>query len=254
MVSGVAVPSMERLLERGEWSPEEANAVVELAGVSPETDPLLAKSYEELLRTSCAFFANEIIRGPRKPPYNGKFLLGRHHLEWDDLIMKYRRLNILAARDHGKSFFFTMAYPLWKAGWQQPGSKGVIFSATDTQAKAFLEMIKVEIKENPKLAHLLPYSGDRFWSAKKIQLRNGSEIRAAGFGTRVRGGHPNWVVCDDILNDEDIYSETVRQRNIDYFLSAIANMVHVEDQLVVVGTPMHELELYGTLADTESGS
>lgn len=149
------------------------------------------------------------------------------------------------------SFFFTMAYPIWKAGYNQPGSYGIIFSATQPQANEFLAMIKNELLENPKLAHLIPYTRDRFWSATRIKLRNGSIIRAAGFGVHIRGGHPNYALCDDVLNDDDIYSETIRRKNVDYFLSAISNMVHVEDQLIVVGTPMHQADLYAVLADKE---
>jgi intein/homing endonuclease len=151
---------------------------------------------------------------------------------------------------NGNSYFFTIAYSIWKAGYNEPGSYGVIFSATQPQAEEFLGKIKDELLSNPKLAHLVPYTGDRFWSARKITLRNGSVIRAAGFGVKIRGGHPDWCVCDDVLNDDDIYSETIRRRNIDYFLSAISGMVHRKKQLIVVGTPMHHGDLYAALAVT----
>jgi hypothetical protein len=234
-------------LVQGTISKGDIEAAVQLAGAAPETDKAWAEIHEQLLASSCAFFASEIIQGPREAPYNGKFILGPHHLEWDDLVNKHNRLNILAARDHGKSHFFTVAFSIWKAGYNAPGSEGVIFSATQPQAEEFLGKIKTELLSNPKLAHLVPYTGTRFWSAKKITLRNGSVIRCAGFGVKVRGGHPDWCVCDDILNDDDIYSETIRRRNIDYFLSAIAGMVHRRKQLIVVGTPMHQADLYAVL-------
>jgi hypothetical protein len=251
VIGGVRVRPFSEM-RSGNLSQAEIKAAVEMAGIAPELDPTWALGHEDLLRQSCAYFASEVIRGPKKAPYKGKFLLGRHHLEWDKLIQQFTRINILAARDHGKSHFWSLAYPIWKAGYNMPGSNGIVFSATDTQAKEFLEIIKLELLENPKLAHLIPYTRDRSWSAKKIRLRDGSIIRAAGFGTKVRGGHPDWCVCDDILNDEDIYSETIRRKNIDYFLSAISGMVHVEDQLVVVGTPMHQADLYHVLRDTEN--
>lgn len=156
------------------------------------------------------------------------------------------------------SYFWTLAYPIWKAGFNQPGSLGYIFSSTQPEAEKFLKMIKDEILENPAFAHLIPVSGQRNWSAKEIGLRCGSVIRARGFGVKVRGGHPQWVVGDDVLDDEDIYSETIRRRNVDYFLSAIANMVPLQEhvprrkraQLVVVGTPMHQGDLYAALKQT----
>lgn len=249
VIGGVPAKPIAELVE-SYMTAEDVNAAVQVAGVAPEHDIAWANLHEECLKHSCAYFASEVIRGPSEAPYNGKFLLGPHHLEWDDLITKHNRLNILAARDHGKSFFFTQAFSIWKAGYNAPGSKGVIFSATQPQAEAFLALIKDELLSNPKLAHLIPYTGDRFWSAKRIVLRNGSEIKAAGFGVKVRGAHPDWCICDDILNDDDIYSETIRCRNIDYFLSAIAGMVHRRKQLIVVGTPMHHGDLYAALADS----
>lgn len=254
VIDGTPVRTVSSMLDHG-FTDEELEAVVELASVAPESDPAWSAAYPEVLKSSCAYFASEVLRGPSKEPYNGKFLLGRHHIEWDELIATQQRINILAARDHGKSYFFTFAYPIWKAGFNAPGSEGYIFSATEDQAVAFLTMIKEEIEKNQKLQHLLPIGTVRskpgIWSRTQITLRNGSVIKARGFGTKVRGGHPDWVICDDVLNDDDIYSDLIRQRNIDYFLSAISGMVHPTDQLIVVGTPMHEMDLYGVLANTE---
>jgi hypothetical protein len=248
VINGVAVKPVA-LLTHGS-SDADLEAAVELAAASPQHDTAWSRIPVEMMATNCALFATETIRGPREPPYYGKFILGPHHMEWGDLVNDHNRINILAARDHGKSFFWTLAYPIWKAGFADSGSEGIIFSATQPQAEEFLGKIKAEIRENPALAHLIPYTGDRFWSARKIMLRNGSVIRAAGFGVRVRGGHPDWLVCDDVLNDDDIYSETIRRRNIDYFLSAISGMMHRNKQLVVVGTPMHQADLYAALRDT----
>ena len=249
VIEGSPVRPVAELVQLSQWTDQDVEGIVQLAGVAPESDPAWSDIHEQLLSSSCAFFAAEVIQGPREAPYNGRFILGQHHLEWDDLVNKHKRLCILAARDHGKSYFFTIAFAIWKAGYNAPGSEGIIFSATQPQAEEFLGKIKNELLSNPKLAHLVPYTGDRFWSARKITLRNGSVIRAAGFGVKVRGGHPDWVVCDDVLNDDDIYSETTRRRNIDYFLSAISGMVHRTKQLIVVGTPMHQGDLYATLEE-----
>lgn len=257
VINGVTVPPVEELV-KAKLTRQRIDAAVELASAAAHHDPGWGKAYDQLLRTSCCYFATEKIRGPAEAPYYGKFLVGRHHLEWDKMIPRYDRMNILAARDHGKSFFWTLAYPIWKAGYNKPGSLGYIFSSTQPEAEKFLKMIKEELLENEEFAHLIPYTRDRFWSAKEIKLRNGSVIRARGFGVKVRGGHPDWVVADDVLDDEDIYSETIRRRNVDYFLSAIANMVpmqehvvrHKRSQLVVVGTPMHQADLYAALKET----
>jgi len=196
-------------------------------------------------------YAADNMRGP--PEYNYVFLLGNHHLEWGDAIKDNRRVLAQAARDHGKSHFHCLAYPLWMAQYKAVGRVGYIFSATDAQAKEHLDKIRKEVlgggeqgEANPALASLLPLKKD---SARMIRFANGSEIRARGFGSRVRGGHPYWIVCDDILNDDHIWSETVRRKGVDYFLSAIEPMVVPGGQIVIVGTPFHADDLYRTLRE-----
>ncbi len=250
VINGAAVVPISDLFARDSFSDQDLEAAVTMAGAAPEHDPAWANVHEQMLEVSCAYFAAEMIQGPKEAPYDGKFIIGSHHLDWDKQVNEHKRICIMAARDHGKSFFFTMAFPIWKAGYNAPKSEGIIFSATQPQAEKFLGKIKDELLSNPKLAHLVPYTGDRYWSARKITLRNGSTIYAAGFGVKVRGAHPDWVVCDDVLNDDDIYSEITRRRNIDYFLSAITGMVHRSKQLIVVGTPMHHDDLYNALNET----
>ena len=202
-----------------------------------------------LLRAYLPTYASEVLRGP--PEYGFKFLLGAHHIEWGDAVNDNPRILAQAARDHGKSHFWCLGYPLWMAHVRAPGRVGYIFSATDQQAIEHLDKIRKEVLgggehwgPNPALAALLPLKKD---AARTIRFANGSEIRARGFGARVRGGHPFWIVCDDILNDDHIWSETVRQKAVDYYLSAIEPMCVPGGQIVVVGTPFHAQDLYRTL-------
>lgn len=198
-----------------------------------------------------ATYAADVLRGP--PEYGGKFILGPHHLEWSDAIRDNRRVLAQAARDHGKSHFFCFAYPLWMVQVKAVGRTGYIFSATDAQAREHLDKIRKEVlgggehgEANPMLADLLPLKKD---SARVIRFANGSEIRARGFGSRVRGGHPWWLVGDDLLNDDHIWSETVRRKANDYYLSAIEPMPVPGGQVVIVGTPFHAEDLYKVLRD-----
>lgn len=202
----------------------------------------------QLIHASCAFFAQEVLTGPPEPPYHGRFLISEHHEEWDDLVVDYDRLMVEAPRDHGKTFFFDFAYPLWKIV-TQPGGCGFIFSNTKEQAQRILADIKHELETNPRLRHLVPTkkSGNR-WSAHSIQCTNGHRIYARGFGTKVRGAHPSWIVVDDGLNDETAYSELIRKKQIEYFYSAITNMIVPGGQIIVVGTPFHSADLYADLA------
>lgn len=212
-------------------------------------DPTWNELTDQMIRASVSYFAQEILTGPPEPPYFGKFLVGELHEEWDDLVQEYDRLCVLAARDHGKTYFFDFAYPLWKIVTQS-GGLGYIFSNTKEQAIRILEDIKTEIANNPHLQHLKPVgSSGKRWAQTAIHCTNGHRIYARGFGVKVRGGHPNWCVVDDGLNDETLYSEMVRRKQIDYFYSALSNMIIPGGQLIVVGTPFHQEDLYADLGD-----
>ena len=257
----VAVP----VVEYSSSPPRRAKLTLEdllhspLAGglVADDVDKMMRerRSRSELHRRMCRAFlptyATEVLRGP--PEYGGAFLLGPHHLEWGVAVNDHPRILALAARDHGKSHNWCFAYPLWMVDVRAPGRVGYIFSATEKQACDHLNKIRQELLgggenggPNAKLAHLLPLKKD---SVNTIVFANGSEIRARSFGAKVRGGHPYWIVCDDVLNDEHIWSEGIRTKSVDYFLSAIEPMVIPGGQLVVVGTPFHSQDLYAHLEE-----
>jgi phage terminase large subunit-like protein len=72
-----------------------------------------------------------------------------------------------------------------------------------------------------------------------------------GFGSSVRGAHPYWIIVDDGLKDNVIYSLEQRNKSINYFHSVIMNMITPNGQVIVVGTPFHGSDLYGDLKSKE---
>lgn len=236
-------------LEHFEVTDEELHEASNVTALSSYQDYKWDEFTSGMMHESCAFFAHEVLTGPSHAPYNGRFLIGEHHQEWDDLVADYDRICVLAPRDHGKSFFFNFAFPIHQA-YYNPRGKGFIFSSTKPQAERILQDIREEIENNPKLQWLVPEKKEQ-WSNSQIKLSNGHVIYARGFGTRVRGAHPNWIVVDDGLNDETAYSEVVRSKQIDYFFQAITNMIVPGGQIIVVGTPFHQADLYAELEQNE---
>jgi hypothetical protein len=202
-------------------------------------------------RTSCTYFCAQNLSGPQEPPYHGRFLVGPHHLEWDAIAANAERAVVLAPRDHGKSIYWSCGYPIWKCAYGKRGDIGYIFSSNQDRANELLQIIVDELLNNPKLRWLVPPRHDNKWSKRRIILTTGSEIRARGFGVRVRGGHPKWIVSDDSLSDATLWSETQRKKDTDYFFSAITNMVVPGGQIIVPGTPFHMDDLYAHLQNLE---
>jgi hypothetical protein len=183
-----------------------------------------------------------------------------HHKDWSEKVARYDRIGINASRDHGKSYFFSFAYPIWRMYYHwipnvPPEFKsipkhcvGYIFSSNQENSIRMLRDVRQEIETNPKLQHLVPDTKE-IWSATEIKLSNGAVCRARGYGVAVRGGHPGWLVADDVLSDENLYSELTRAKDVEYFYSAITPMVVPKGQIVVVGTPFHAQDLYNSLEE-----
>lgn len=208
---------------------------------------------ERMIRDSCAYYAQEMLTTKITPQFpDGKFVVGPHHIKWDAIVALCRKICILAARGHGKTAYWTFAYPIWKAD-SIPNGTGYIFSDTQDQASKILETIKLEIEENPKLKHLLPRKrSKRRWGTRAIKLSNGHTIYARGYNTSFRGGHPDWIVIDDGLNDETMFSETTRNKQISTFVSAITPMLMAHTQIIIVGTPFFDGDLYTKIKNTPS--
>lgn len=208
--------------------------------------------YEEMLRVSLCLFSRDVLG----------LTIGPHMLEWGELVETEQRLALIAARGHSKSTFFSYAYPIWRA-WAEPGCEVYLFSGTQDQSIEFLDIIlygRSNLKgmiDIPELEHLVPgrYSASRKKGANTrlnktdVRLTNGSRIRVLGYGKKTRGRHPKYVVLDDVLSDDDMYSQTTRQKNISYLNSAIANLPPPNGQIISVGTPFHAADMWGFLAD-----
>ena len=222
---------------------------------APRYTERLSESIEETLRCkNITYFITSVLPD---------FQLGWHHLEWGDLVHRHNKLCIEAARDHGKSYYFSNAYAAWqlyryskpkkmiysKRPSKSNSNRGYLFSFSLQQSVDLMEILKGTIEGNDILRErLFPDSKNSgAWASTNIVCKNGARLTCKGFGSSVRGAHPYWIVVDDGLKDNVIYSQLQRQKSIDYFHSVIMNMLVPGGQIIVVGTPFHASDLYGDL-------
>ena len=153
------------------------------------------------------------------------------------------------------SYYFSNAYIAWQLYRyknnvrDQFSNRGFLFSFSLQQAVDLIEILKGTIESNDILRErLYPKSlNEGAWASTNIMCRNGARLTGKGFGSSVRGAHPYYIVVDDGLKDNVIYSSLQRQKSIDYFHSVIMNMLVPKGQIITVGTPFHAQDLYGDL-------
>lgn len=222
---------------------------------APHYTERLSEGIEEILRVNnLTYFITSVLPD---------FQLNNHHIEWGDLVMHHPKLCVEAARNNGKSYYFSNAYIVWQLyRYRRPktmqfsmrpttssSNRGFLFSFSLQQAVDLIEILKGTIENNDILAERLMPSNTKegAWASTNITCRNGARLTGKGFGSSVRGAHPYFIVVDDGLKDNVIYSSLQRQKSIDYFHSVIMNMIIPGGQTIVVGTPFHAQDLYGDL-------
>lgn len=221
----------------------------------PKYPEHLSENIEEILRcNNITYFITSVMPD---------FQMSWHHLEWGDLVHHHNKLCIEAARDHGKSYYFSNAYAIWQLYRYSPpkvqqfskrpsksnSNRGFLFSFSLQQAVDLIEILKGTIEGNDTLRERLMPANTKegAWDSTNIVCKNGARLTGKGFGSSVRGAHPYWIIVDDGLKDNVIYSQLQRQKSIDYFHSVIMNMLVPGGQIIVVGTPFHANDLYGDL-------
>ena len=167
------------------------------------------------------------------------------HKEILDLISdkNNRRIGVIAPRGHAKSTTVDMTYPLW-AGCFEQEEFVVIISDTYTQAAEFINALKDEFENNPKIRWLFGDMKGDDWQDGEFVLSNGIKYAAKGSGMKIRGirhrhTRPTLMIFDDIENDENIKSAEQRQKLYHWFTKAAIPALARGGRAVVIGTILH---------------
>lgn len=167
------------------------------------------------------------------------------HKEILDLISNKdnRRIGVIAPRGHAKSTTVDMTYPLWSGCFEQEEFI-VIISDTYTQAAEFINALKDEFENNPKIKWLFGNMKGDDWQDGEFVLSNGIKYAAKGSGMKIRGirhrhTRPTLMIFDDIENDENIKSAEQRQKLYHWFTKAAIPALARGGRAVVIGTILH---------------
>ncbi|CAH8242424.1 conserved hypothetical protein [Vibrio aestuarianus] len=141
---------------------------------------------------------------------------------------EYEGILDIEPRDHGKTTRNTQAMPLWLA-LNHPGSFIVICGASADNAKEMMDAIKDDLEDNELILDDYGEQRGNTWTKRKIKLANGSSIVAVGRGQRLRGiknkyQRPTHIICDDLLDDKEVESPTLRRQAERWFKRVIMNL------------------------------
>ena len=138
----------------------------------------------------------------------------KFHLQIIDHALKYRKLAVVAPREHSKSTILSFLYVIHCIYFNKKRFI-VMFSDTKDKAKNFLDRIRIELKENQLLASM--YGEPKFEKDSEFELvfkiGNGDKIRLTSRGEdgigHIRGEIKGAYRPDLMLFDDVEYQELV---------------------------------------------
>lgn len=189
------------------------------------------------------------------------------HWEWYELEMRNKRCAVCAPREHAKSEVYSVNTTAHHVEYR-PGSWQYLFSSTLDQGKILLERV---ISAIATAAPDLLVSPPRF-TTSDVVFRNWARVTVASVGKAIRGIHPDRIVGDDVLKEENTLTNLQRRRVESWWLGTVGPMAHPGStrpmgfgklrpagrvpivyhpptSISLVGTPFHQLDLMMSMRD-----
>ncbi|WOA52511.1 phage terminase large subunit [Dickeya solani] len=154
---------------------------------------------------------------------------------------------IAAPRGEAKSTLVSQLFNIWCIVCAIKHYLVIVMDSID-QAYPMLEAIKAELAYNPRIAMDFPEvaGGGRVWQAGTIVTRNDIKVQVAGSGKKLRGlrhgpFRPDFVVLDDIENDEQVRSPEQRDKLDNWLKKTILPLggAGAKFDVIYIGTILH---------------
>lgn len=170
------------------------------------------------------------------------------HKNLENLSFEHRKLLFTAYRGGAKTTTISQLFTLWQLV-KKSIRFGVVISATDKTTASIFEFYKAELEDNVNLQHDFDLSFSSVWREQEIVIDVGGHLcKLQGFsaGKKLRGikflsYRPDFIIIDDIENDEQVESKEQRDKLHRWVLKAVMKLPSRKSfyRLIVVGTVLH---------------
>jgi len=165
--------------------------------------------------------------------------------KWEKLIKLHKHLAILSARGAGKTIFFSLVLPLYRA-FLFRNQKIMLVSASYPQSIANLSAIGDVINSN-QILQAKQRKNDKVSEGTGLIEYNGGSIISRSVGSEIRGWHGDLIIHDDLLrSDEKIAANVIES----FVLEDSDPMILARDgQIIFTGTGKNETDLFSKIED-----
>lgn len=185
----------------------------------------------------------------------------RYTYENIDEILIHKKNTVEAYRGGAKTTLYARLLYLWLSVIKEQKRNTVSISATLPLAKKTLEFIKDELEDNDLLIADYEIKRSEKWTEDEIVFFVGADkyrLKAYGAGTKIRGENwigfrPDFIICDDIENDENVVSKAQRDKLESWFKKAILKLPQRggEYNIIFIGTKIHHDSLLSRLQQSD---
>jgi predicted phage terminase large subunit-like protein len=187
------------------------------------------------------------------------FHMGRHIelicsklQEVDDGVCK--RLMVFLPPRSSKSVICSKLFPAWYMG-RHPNHEILSVSHSDQLSSDFGRAVR-DLVGNEMFQTIFPSVRLRsdVRSAGKWQTNHNGVYVAAGVKTQIAGRGAHVAILDDVMSEEDAFSEAGRRYIKEWFPAGLRTRLMPGGAIVIINTRYHEDDICGWLLETEGGS
>ena len=165
----------------------------------------------------------------------------------------------LSPRGHGKSFWTSLAFPLWCIAYKH--TRNILIVTNEASlGRQFIIDIRQFLEDNEKFREDFgAMEGDVIWNSEKLACSNGVYVSCKGSGASTRGVkiynvRPTVIICDDILNEENSGNPEQRKKLYDWYTKVLYKCGGKYCSIFVIGTLLNDACLLARMFDDEQFS
>ncbi len=227
---------------------------------------LIQKPSDNLIKLRELYFQKAVIQskdsflhfiGMFAPTLVPDWIMGRHiHLIADRLQKvesgEIKRLMVFLPPRSSKSVICSKLFPAWYVG-RHPQHEILTVSHSDQLASDFGRSVRDLVNYdlfNTVFPDVQLRSDVR--AAGKWKTNQGGTYYAAGVRSQIAGRGAHVAILDDVMSEEDSFSETGRRYVKEWYPSGLRTRIMPNGSIVIINTRYHEDDLCGWLLRQES--
>lgn len=170
------------------------------------------------------------------------------HEELEELSWLHKKMLFTAYRGAAKTTVITRLYSLWQLV-RKAFRYEVVICATDGLVEDTFDFFRTELENNQNLIYDFEIVQGSTWRLTELVIHVGEHLckmEGLGAGVKIRGKNflsyrPDFIIVDDIENDEQVESKAQRDKLERWFKKAIMKLPARKKRyrLFVVGTVLH---------------